>query len=454
MDKPNKPNIIFYFTDQQRWDTIGAYGQPLDVTPNLDRLAREGVLFEEAYTPQPVCGPCRAVFQTGLYATQTGCFRNNIALPLDVKTVANYFEENNYATAYIGKWHLASDGELESQPTIDYTTSAIPIERRGGYTGFWRASDVLEFTSHGYDGYVFDEQNQKREFKGYRVDCITDYALEFLDQHQDDKPFFMTISHIEPHHQNDRNRYEGPLGSKERFRDFVLPGDLKALGGNAQEEYADYLGCCKSLDDNLGRLIETLKDKGIYDNTIIIFASDHGSHFKTRNQDNHLNGFDDYKRTCHSSALHVPLIICGPGYRGGKRVKELVSTASLPKTFLAMAGIDVGQAMIGENLKKVVEGQINGRPNRIFAQISESRIGRTLRTKDYLFSVYAPNKNGGEAGGSLIYRGDFLYDLNSDPYELNNLIHDPAYGAIRRNLADQLVDEMLKAGEKRPEILL
>lgn len=120
---------------------------------------------------------------------------------------------------------------------------------------------------------------KKHAFDGYRVDCITDYALEYLDQYTGEKPFFMTISHIEPHHQNDHGRYEGPAGSKERYCDFELPGDLAALEGDAREMYPDYLGCCKSLDDNLGRLIEKIKEKGLYDNTIWVYASDHGSHF-------------------------------------------------------------------------------------------------------------------------------------------------------------------------------
>ena len=137
-------NIIFYFTDQQRWDTCGCYGQPLDITPNLDKLAAEGVKFENAFTPQPVCGPCRALFQTGKYPTETGCFRNNVMLPKGVKTLGEYMEQDaGYETAYIGKWHLASDGELEQKPTIDYTITAIPQELRGGYTGFWRTADVL-----------------------------------------------------------------------------------------------------------------------------------------------------------------------------------------------------------------------------------------------------------------------------------------------------------------------
>ena len=451
----DKPNILFYFTDQQRADTLGCYGQKLDISPNLDRLAAEGVLFENAFTAQPVCGPCRALFQTGRYPTEINCCRNGQPLPEDIKTLADYMEEEGYDNAYVGKWHLASYREnYTDPPVIDYETSAIPLKRRGGYRGFWRVSDVLEATSHGYDGYVFDENMQKREFKGYRADCITNFAIEYLDQYKGEKPFFLTISHIEPHHQNDRGRYEGPEGSKERFADYDLPEDLKALGGNAGEMYPDYLGCCKSLDDNLGRVIGKLKEKGLYENTVIVYASDHGSHFKTRNKDEHLTGADDYKRSCHDSSLKVPLVIKGPGFRGGKRVRDLVSTASLPKTFLAMAGLDIGNRMIGENLKEIADGNTAHRANRIFAQISESRTGRCIRTEDYLYSVYAPDSDGWQEGSSSCYEEDFLYDLKKDPYELENLVYDPEYKKIREELSRQLLDEIEKAEGVRPVIRL
>ncbi|MDE6841225.1 MAG: sulfatase-like hydrolase/transferase [Oscillospiraceae bacterium] len=445
-------NIIFYFTDQQRWDTCGCFGQPLDITPNLDALAREGVKFDNAFSPQPVCGPCRALFQTGKWPTETGCFRNNIMLPANVKTLGSYIEEAGYETAYIGKWHLASDGELEKPPTIDHTVTAIPRELRGGYTGYWRAADVLEFTSHGYDGFVFDEDNNRVDFKGYRADCINDLALHFFDVYDKKKPFFMTISQIEPHHQNDRKHYEGPDGSKERFKDFVLPEDLKALGGNAAEEYPDYLGQCASLDENLGRLVQRLKDEGLYDNTVIIFASDHGSHFMTRNRDGHLNGYDDYKRSCHDAALHVPLVIAGGPFQGGMAVKDIVSTASLPKTILALAGVDVGDAMIGENLLDVAEKKDDNRPNEAFAQISESRVGRCLRTPDYLYAVYAPGVNGGEEAAADAYADDFLYDIKKDPHQLNNVVADPAYAPVKAELRERLLGWIQRAEGARPVI--
>ncbi len=444
-------NILFFFTDQQRWDTCGCYGQSLDVTPNLDRLAGEGVRFHSAFTPQPVCGPCRALFQTGRYPTETGCFRNGVMLPRGVKTLADYMEEAGYETAYVGKWHLASD-DGPDRLAVDHTATAIPREFRGGYTGYWRAADVLEFTSHGYDGYVFDENNRRVDFKGYRADCITDMALEFLDGYDGKKPFFLTVSHIEPHHQNDRGHYEGPAGSRERFKDFVLPGDLEALGGNAAEEYPDYLGQCASLDENLGRLVEKLKERGLYEDTAILFASDHGSHFKTRNRDSHLCGGDDYKRSCHDACLRVPLVIAGGPFRGGRVVEDLVSTESLPKTILALAGVDVGGAMIGENLLDVAEKKDHNRANRVFAQISESRVGRCVRTERYTYSVYAPGVNGFEAPSADRYADDFLYDLEQDPWQLYNVVSDPAYAQVKGELRRALLDWIRRAEGASPVI--
>ncbi|MCD8021639.1 MAG: sulfatase-like hydrolase/transferase [Lachnospiraceae bacterium] len=435
----DRKNIVLYFVDQQRADTCGCYGQPLPITPNLDRLAQEGVRFANAFSPQPVCGPYRAMLQSGRYATDTGCFRNNIMLPQNIKTLANYIEDAGYETAYVGKWHLASDGTPGMVETVDHTITAIPRELRGGYTGYWRAADVLEFTSHGYDGYVFDENDRKVEFRGYRADCINDMALEFLDVRDETRPFFLTVSQIEPHHQNDHGHYEGPHGSKEKYRDFVLPEDLNALGGNAIEEYPDYLGQCASLDANLGRLIAKLKKQGLYEDTVIIYVSDHGSHFRTRNRDAHLNGGDDYKRTGHDSALKVPLVIEGGAYRGGKVIEDLVSMESLTKTILAIAGIDIGDAMIGENLLDVVEKKDSTRETKVYAQISESRVGRCSRTPEYLYAIYAPGINGSEAAASDQYADDYLYDMTKDPYQLNNIVADPAYHEDKADLRTRIL---------------
>lgn len=451
--KDTRPNILLYFTDQQRADTCGCFNEDISITPNLDALALEGVAFDNAFTPQPVCGPFRAMLQTGRWATELGCFRNNIRLPDGVKTLANYITEAGYETGYAGKWHLASDGDPECKSqNLDFFYAPVPKEYRGGYDGFWRASDVLEFTSDGYSGYVFDENNKKISFSGYRTDCITDMALDFFEGRDKTKPFFLTISHIEPHHQNNHRHYEGPVGSKERFKDCVIPGDLLALPGDYREEYPDYLGACASLDENLGKVINKLKEEGVYENTVIIFLSDHGSHFKTRNQDSNKCGADDYKRSCHDASLRVPLVIAGGPYRGGKHIKNMISTASIPKTVLALAGIDVGNEMIGENLFYVLEGKVPKRAERIFAQISESRVARCIRTPDWLYSIHAPGIEGSSKAGADYYEDDFLYDLKNDPLELNNLVGNSEYDTIRDGLRKELLDWIEETEGIRPRM--
>lgn len=435
-----RPNIVFYFADQQRWDTLGCYGQKCNVTPNLDALARMGTRFAQAYTCQPVCGPARACLQTGKYATENGSFRNDIELSRDMKHLADYFNENGYETAYVGKWHLASNAEKN----LDYTVSAVPEEYRGGYRDYWMAADVLEFTSHGYDGYVFDQDNRKHEFIGYRPDCINNYAIHYLQNRKTEKPFFLFVSQIEPHHQNDHHRFEGPDGSKERFRDYEVPGDLVGTGGDWRENYPDYLGQCSSLDSNVGRLVDTLKEQGVWNNTILFYTADHGSHFCTRNS--------EYKRSCHDGCTHIPMIACGPGFEGGKVIEELVSLLDIPATLLDCAGIAVPEDFHRRSLKPLVEGTAQNWPDAVFMQISESQVGRAIRTKDWKYSVRA-DADGWRDSKADVYYEDFLYDLNRDPHERTNLAADPAYAEIRAKLCQILKREMKAAGEDVPEIL-
>lgn len=434
-----KPNVVFFFSDQQRWDTLGCYGQKLNITPNLDRLAELGVRFENAFTCQPVCAPARACVQTGKYGTETGCYKNDIALPLDEKTLAHYFTEAGYEVAYVGKWHLASQGRKQN-----YSKKPIPLERRGGYNGYYRASEILEFTSHGYNGYVHDEHNNKIKFKGYRADCITDFALDFIRNRRDDKPFFLFLSHIEPHHQNDRFRYEGPRGSKQMFRNFEAPGDLVGQRGNWKRCYPDYLGCCNQLDYNVGRLMDTLKEQGIEDNTVVIYTSDHGSHFKTRNS--------EYKRSCHDASIRIPMIAYGPGFYGGNVVKELVSLMDIPPTLLSCAKIE-SNSMRGASLQKLLQDKASEWPEEVFIQISETQVGRAIRTKRWKYAVRALGKNGRRESSSDVYTEDYLYDLESDPHEMTNLVKEPYYMNMRAELAERLKRCMNNAGEKVPEIL-
>jgi arylsulfatase A-like enzyme len=439
-----KPNMLFILSDQQRWDTCGCYGQPLDLTPNLDRMAREGVRFEHAYTPQPVCGPTRACLQTGKYATEVGCHTNHRMLPVDEKTIAHWLSENDYEVGYIGKWHLASCGPKGGPD--DFQTKPIPPERRGGYKDYWIASDLLEFTSHSYDGHMFDAAMNKREFPPgrYRVDAQTDWVLEFLQTRTGQKPFFLFVSYLEPHHQNDHGHFEGPHGSKGRFKAFHPPGDLAEQAGDWREEYPDYLGAVNSLDQNVGRIRQELQRLDLAPNTLIVYTSDHGSHFRTRN--------GEYKRSCHDSCIRVPMIFSGPGFSGGRVIDELVSLIDLPPTVLRAADVTPPDAMRGRPLQDLVGGHAKDWPEEVFLQISESHCGRAIRTKRWKYSVRAPNKSGRDPD-SDVYVEDFLYDLMADPHEQNNLVTSGDHIEVRRSLAQTLKRRMVAAGESAPQIL-
>ncbi len=426
----SRKNIILYLSDQQRWDTVNE-----TVTPNLMQLKDEGVIFENNFTCQPVCGPARACLQGGMYATQIGCYKNGIAFPKDVVPIARYFNNAGYKTAYIGKWHLASGIGMH------YEKKAVPKNMQGEYQ-YWRAADVLEFTSHGYDGYIFDGDGNQIDFKGYRADCINDFALGYLDNYQNDKPFFMMISQLEPHHQNDRHCFEGYKETIDKFKDYPIPEDISFLKGDYLAMYPDYISAISRLDYNVGRLIDKLKDLNLYDDTIIIYTSDHGCHFKTRNS--------EYKRSCHESSCHTPLIIKGGGFEGGYTETRLSSLIDLPPTLLSMADIDIPEQYVGIDLTE----QINNDEKRtcVFIQISESQCGRAIRTDRFKYSVRDPRPSGAIRMNSNIYFEDFLYDLKLDPNEKHNLVKKAKYNNIRRELRDLLIEEMVKAGEERPVI--
>ena len=421
-------NILFLFTDQQRYDTFNA-----DLMPELTALSEDGVSFDNTFTCQPVCGPARACLQSGQYASEIGCYKNGISLPRDIKPLAEYFNEAGYDTAYIGKWHLASDFKFNCEKT------AIPKDRLGGYR-YFRGADVLEFTSHGYDGYIFDEEGNKLDFKGYRADCITDFALEYIDKHEEDKPFFMFLSHIEPHHQNDRHCYEGYKETVDDYKAYPIPEDLKFLKGDYEKSYPDYLSAINRLDYNLGRLISKLKEKNLFEDTVIIFTSDHGCHFKTRNM--------EYKRSCHDSAIHVPLVISGGSFKGGKKDSRLVSLLDLPATLLDVAEIPIPESYRGLSLMS------DKKRDNVYIEISESQCGRAIRTDRYTYSVSALTPVSGMTKKNVkLYFEDYLYDNEKDPNQKNNLVKDSQYKDVKESLKKELIREMEKAGERDFRIL-
>ena len=298
----NKPNIIVFFTDQQRWDTSGLHGNPLSLMENFDHYAQEGTHLFNSFTCQPVCGPARASLQTGKYATKTGVFRNHITLNKKQKTLAQYLNKEGYETAYIGKWHLGSSDPVKKN-------------ERGGYN-YWLASNLLEFTSDSYDTIIYDKNNKRIKLPGYRIDAIVDAAIRYINQKRK-KPFFLFISLIEPHHQNHTDDYPPPIGYREKYAGRWIPPDLQTLKGSAHQHLAGYFGMTKRIDEAYGRLIDSLLSLKLMDDSVLFFTSDHGNNFKTRNE--------EYKRSCHESSIRVPSSIVGNIFEQGGRIKNLIS---------------------------------------------------------------------------------------------------------------------------------
>jgi arylsulfatase A-like enzyme len=427
--RPDRPNVIAFFTDQQRWDTTGVHGNPLGLTPNFDTMAQCGTHVYNAFTCQPVCAPARASLQTGLYATETSVFRNGIALPQDMTTLAHHFGAAGYRTAYIGKWHLADE-------------DPVPAHQQGGYE-YWLGSNLLEFTSEPYDTVMYDQQGNAVKLPGYRVDALTDAAIRYIDAHQEE-PFYLFLSFLEPHHQNHIDDYVAPDGYRERYTGRWVPPDLAALGGSTHQHLGGYYGIVKRLDEALGRMLDVLKSLDLTEDTILLYTTDHGSHFKTRNS--------EYKRCCHESAVRLPTALCGPGLDGGGRIQQLVSLVDLPPTLLDAAGLPVPDEMQGRSILPLLHGTAAEWPEEVLIQISESQVGRAVRTHRWKYSVVAPDKQGWRDPSADRYVEELLYDLEADPYELTNLLGYESHQKVAAVMRERLIRRMVEAGETAPTI--
>lgn len=429
MSKENKPNVIVFFTDQQRWDTTGVHGNTMGLTPNFDRVATEGVHFYNACTNQPVCLPARLILQTGRYASQFDCYNNGGELPLGTTTMGHRFRDAGYRTGYIGKWHLCHQ-------------DPVPKERRDGYD-YWLGANVLEFTSDAYQMMMYDGDNNEVRLPGYRVDAQTDAAIRYIDESKDD-PFFLFLSFLEPHFQNTRDDYPAPTGYEERYLNNWMPPDLQTLGGTAARHLPGYYGMVKRLDEAFGRLLDALKSLKILDNTIVLFTTDHGCHFKTRN--------GEYKRSCHESSVRIPMAMTGPGFTSGGRIQEMVSLIDIPPTLLDACNIPVPDDMQGRSMLPLTRGEREGWPEEAYIEICESHLSRAVRTRRWKYSVQKTDRERSR-GTSWQFQEDCLYDLMADPYELANVIGNDSYRKVADVMKERLIRRMQEAGEPVPEII-
>jgi len=420
-----RPNIIVVISDQFRWDCVGAMGlNPMNLTPNLDRMAGRGVLFQSAFANQPVCAPARGSMFTGQYPTRHGVWRNGLGLAENATTLATVLRHVGYSANYIGKWHLSPDAGVAN-------AGPVPPANRGGFLDLWEAANVLEFTSHAYEGDLFDGDGKPIHFSGqYRTDFMTDRALRFLRSAR--QPFLLTLSYLEVHHQNDTDTYDPPKEYAKRFANPFIPPDLRPLPGSWPSQLSDYYACVARMDDTIGTIRHALAETGLDRNTILVFLSDHACHFKTRNS--------EYKRSPHEGSIHIPLIVEGPGFNRGLRISELVSQVDLTPTLLSAVGVPVPASMQGRSFLPLLERRTEGWRNEVFFEMSEFVTGRGLRTPQYTYAVMAPKQPGWHAVAAADRYVEYvLYDLAADPYQQVNLAGRVPYQKVAEDLRARLI---------------
>jgi len=353
------PNILFILTDQHRRDGIGAYGNPKIHTPHVDRLAREGVRFNRAYTAQPVCSPNRSSIITGLYPHTSGVWENKVPLPKTSRAMSEMLAPAGYDCGYFGKWHLGRRDAFATFP--DY-----PNDARG---------------SNHYFG--------KGDGRRYGVDGITEDAIRFIRQKRS-KPFYVYVSFYPPH-----PPYSVPPAYLERYK------------GIEDKNQRTYYAMCTKADEKVGEMLAVLDELGISDKTLVVFTTDHGHNFKWR-WNNH------NKRLCYDPSSRIPLVMRMPGaIAPGRQTNGLISSVDLVPTILSLVRQPVPPGLQGRDLSDLARGKTDrGRDYAFIENIpypfkrekGEERCVLDDRWKLILSTRRPPE----------------LYDLKTDPEEVTN----------------------------------
>lgn len=440
---PDRPNVLLFLCDQLRRDALGCYGDPNVSTPQLDRLADDGVRFANAYSSYPVCVPARFTLMTGEYAHTRNVPAVDYCLSPAERTLADAFTDAGYQTAYFGKWHLTGYerfrfGDDHNARLGDRT--AIPEPLRGGFQ-HWRGFDG---SGHHFDtAYFSDDDPVPRTLEGYQTDGLVDLAIEFLDE-RDNRPFFAVIS-VEPPHPPlmAPEPYEARWRDREvTFRpnvdleaeylardrhDYELTTDPEALRRDLRMYYA----MIENIDDNVGRLREALADRALLTETAIAFTSDHGEMLGS-------HGLRS-KQHPHEESAGIPLILSHPGgnLESGSVIDEPTCSEDWYPTLLGLAGISEDGP--GVDLTTLATGAVDhlDRDGILLERVKASRphhaypgeAWRGFRTQRYKYTV-----KGGPEGGSPWQ----LFDLEADPYEQHNLLTTGEAEATARELHGHL----------------
>ena len=459
------PNILIIYPDQMRHDCMSPSGNRIVKTPNLQRLSDEGMTFDGAFASYPLCCPFRASLMTGKQAQGHGLYQNHFPLRGDQEFLAERLKEGGYQTLYVGKWHL------EGGPKPGF----VPPDRRFGFdrfAGFNRGHNYM-------NGIFWRDSEQPFRCRRYEPDFQTDHMIEFIDEalaSDANGPFFGIISYGPPHHPNDmpehwRRMYDpnevnlpaGVLDPQEQVRiqrerlETDCGGNLKAAlrsrcGRNAKAQLepesemelrqfmAEYYGMISCIDQNVGRLLNHLDARGISEDTVVIFLSDHGDMLGEHGY------FCGFKPQAHRSAMQVPLIVRHPKcIRAGTRMDCLIDVGiDTSVTLLELAGVSPYRKAHGISYLSVLDGRAEGTRTEVFYQTFRMDDGvpgeftpvpeRGIRTREWLY-VRQPN------------RRKLLFNQISDPHELRNLVREPRLDALMDEFDNRIDRHMQATGE-------
>jgi len=415
-----RPNVLFILPDEWRAQALGCMGNPDVRTPHLDKVAREGVLFRHTLANTPVCCPARANIQTGMYTSRNGMVANDLRLRESLGGMGSAFSRAGYRTAYVGKWHL--DGGPRLPGFIP------PGPRRHGYQQ-WAAHEC----NHNYFyNWYFRDVNVPIVTRKYMPEVWTDLAVEFLYQAQTGQPFFLMVAPGAPHDpyvvpEKYLNRYD-PEALKMR------PNWVPDVRGGGRKEIARYYGAITAIDEQIGKIMKTLDELGMAENTIVLFSSDHGNMLGSQGE--------ILKRKPWEESIRVPGILRYPRrVKGGQQKNTLFSHVDIAPTLLSLCGINVPGDMQGTDLSQVVLGNSNQGPESAFFQIFGPYRGgnvrdawRGVRTGRYM---YARTESAPWV----------LYDLENDLYEMRNLVDAPAAKSLQQAMNGRLEEWMRKIGD-------
>lgn len=470
----DRPNILFIFTDDHASHAIGAYGSVINETPHLDRIAHEGMLFRNCFCTNSICGPSRAVIQTGKYSHLNGFMWNGQRFDGSQQTFPKLLREAGYTTAVIGKWHL---GTHQAPQGYDYSEV---LRGQGPYY------NPLMLIDHDGDG----ERDEQVQYTGYTTDIITDRALEWLQSGRDDsKPFLLMYQHKAPHREwapgpdhltmyddveipeppnlfddysgrgraareqdmtiaetmNDRDlKFVPPRNltpeqleawnaayepKNAAFREADLTGD-ELVRWKYQRYIKDYLRSVASVDDNVGRVLDYLEEAGLADNTVVIYSSDQGFYLGD-------HGWFD-KRFMYEESLRMPLMVRWPGIvEPGSVNDDLTSNVDFAETFLDIAGVEIPGDMQGASLVPLLKGETPDDWREAFYYhyyefFNDRRAPHMVRRHygvrtDRYKLIHFYNIDEWE-----------LYDLEEDPREMQSVYDDPEYADVVRELKAEL----------------